>query len=398
MRNFMNRYQIASKKIVFAISIAATLTFIVVVGLYNHRSTASIDHSMQLQQGTILESRVLIAGDIYWGRRMNDWSQQSSLKEKYPFARLHEFQRDKYDAWVGNLECPSVPGVKHSIGFVPELREFNCDSDYMPEFAKWFSVVSLANNHTSNQKRELGQDATRQLLEQHGVQWFGGFNPHESSDVCRVVTLPARTTVNGEQEDISLPIAMCGYHGAYYTITDEAIDEISKYAQYMPVISMPHMGTEYRATADEKRETLYRSMIDHGADSVIGNHPHWVQPTEAYKGKLIAYSMGNFIFDQEFSPEVMRSVAFSITLSIKDSAISSDQLKKWVELGKLCNQDNNRCLDTASDMQLSKLPVDFTYDIVGVDTSGRMTHKANQRELDSILERLNWGDTSSNLD
>lgn len=398
MKNFMNRYQIISKKVIFTVSISVTLVFIVVVGLYNHRSAASIDHSMQLRQETVLESRVLIAGDIYWGRRMHDWSQQSSLKERYPFARLHEFQRDKYDAWIGNLECPSVPGVNHPIGFIPELWEFNCDSDYMPEFAKWFSIVSLANNHTSNQERESGQDTTRQLLDQHGIQWFGGFNPHKDSDVCRVVNLPARTTVNGEQEDILIPIAMCGYHGVHYTITDEAIDEISKYSKYMPVISMPHMGAEYSATADEKRETLYRSMIDHGADSVIGNHPHWVQPTEAYKGKLIAYSMGNFIFDQEFSPEVMRSAAFGITLSLKDGSISPDQLKKWVAISELCKQDNNGCLGAVADMQLAKLPVDFTYEIVGVDTSGRMSHKASQRQLDSILERLNWNETSSKLD
>ncbi|QQS19030.1 CapA family protein [Candidatus Saccharibacteria bacterium] len=36
-------------------------------------------------------------------------------------------------------------------------------------------------------------------------------------------------------------------------------------------------------------------MIDNGADMVLGDHPHVVQPSEAYKGHPIFYSMGNFI-------------------------------------------------------------------------------------------------------
>src|SRR5439155_51363 len=40
-----------------------------------------------------------------------------------------------------------------------------------------------------------------------------------------------------------------------------------------------------------------------GADLVIGNHPHWVQPVEIYNGHLITYAHGNFIFDQMWSQE-----------------------------------------------------------------------------------------------
>jgi poly-gamma-glutamate synthesis protein (capsule biosynthesis protein) len=43
--------------------------------------------------------------------------------------------------------------------------------------------------------------------------------------------------------------------------------------------------------------------VDAGADLVIGNHPHWVQGVELYKGRYIAYAHGNFIFDQMWSYE-----------------------------------------------------------------------------------------------
>jgi poly-gamma-glutamate synthesis protein (capsule biosynthesis protein) len=43
--------------------------------------------------------------------------------------------------------------------------------------------------------------------------------------------------------------------------------------------------------------------IDDGADLGIGNHPHAVQGIEVYKGKLITYSHGNFVFDQMWTPD-----------------------------------------------------------------------------------------------
>lgn len=44
---------------------------------------------------------------------------------------------------------------------------------------------------------------------------------------------------------------------------------------------------------------LYEKFVDCGADLVFGSHPHVIQPTEWYKGKLIVYSLGNFIFNGE---------------------------------------------------------------------------------------------------
>ena len=53
--------------------------------------------------------------------------------------------------------------------------------------------------------------------------------------------------------------------------------------------------------------------IDAGADIVIGNHPHWYQPVEIYKGKLITYAHGNFVFDQMWSEETREGVIGTYT-------------------------------------------------------------------------------------
>ena len=50
---------------------------------------------------------------------------------------------------------------------------------------------------------------------------------------------------------------------------------------------------------------------------VLGGHPHVVQSIEEYNGKMIFYSLGNFIFDQYFSQETMEGTAVEILLSKK---------------------------------------------------------------------------------
>ncbi len=57
-----------------------------------------------------------------------------------------------------------------------------------------------------------------------------------------------------------------------------------------------HWGAELLDTPKLYQRTLARYAIDHGADAVVGHHPHVVQTVEIYKGKPIFYSLGNFIF------------------------------------------------------------------------------------------------------
>jgi poly-gamma-glutamate capsule biosynthesis protein CapA/YwtB (metallophosphatase superfamily) len=57
-----------------------------------------------------------------------------------------------------------------------------------------------------------------------------------------------------------------------------------------------HGGHEWWNSPGDEYEKLYRSFVDLGADLIIGSHPHVLQRMEAYKGSLIAYSLGNFIF------------------------------------------------------------------------------------------------------
>jgi poly-gamma-glutamate synthesis protein (capsule biosynthesis protein) len=65
------------------------------------------------------------------------------------------------------------------------------------------------------------------------------------------------------------------------------------------VIVSFHWGAELMTAAKDYQIELGRQAVDWGADLVLGHHPHVLQELEMYKGRLIAYSLGNFVFGSE---------------------------------------------------------------------------------------------------
>jgi len=78
------------------------------------------------------------------------------------------------------------------------------------------------------------------------------------------------------------------------------------------VIVYPHWGQEYTNKPNADQVMVAHALIDAGADMVIATHPHWVQGAEIYKGHLIAYSLGNFVFDQTWSTETQQGAALDL--------------------------------------------------------------------------------------
>lgn len=347
-------------------------------------------------QPTTLSSNVLFTGNTFWGRYINDWSMASPLKTAYPFSRLHEFNREEYNAWISGLECPTKSGVNMTSAEMEVALQFNCSPDYLPEAAKWFTAFTLANNHTDNQGED-GFAETRTRLDENGIQYFGHYDPTIVEDVCEVISLPVTVTNDDDStKDGFMPIALCGYHGVFRVPPKESVEVIEKYSKYMPVIAMPHMGAEYEPAPDQIKTDFYRSLIDAGADMVLGDHPHWIQNTESYKGHLIVYSMGNFMFDQQGVAELVRSAAIRVVMT---STTENDHavLSKWLELGVTCKTFQDECLMTAETEQLPKLDVLFQLDAIGTNDDKKITKPATPEAQASILERLQWQSTMSQL-
>jgi len=342
-----------------------------------------------------ISSNVLFLGNTFWGRYINDWSMGGPLKYAYPFSRLSEFNRDQYDAWISGIECPLVAGVHMTSAEMEAQLQFNCDPNYLPEASKWFTAFTLANNHTDNQGVE-GFAETKQQLQKNGIQYFGNYDPTVIEDICEVIGMPVsvvktdKTTEKGK-----LPVAICAYHGVFRIPSPESVAEIAKYGKYFPVIAMPHMGAEYKSEPDQIKTDFYRSLIDGGADMVLGDHPHWIQTSESYNGHLIVYSMGNFMFDQQDTAEVIRSAGINVKMTVSDTNLAL--LKSWLALGDNCVAFKDDCLARATKQNLQKLKIDYKFGVVGTNDGDKIAKPATPSQQDSILSRLNWQTTTSQL-
>ncbi|HEY1063973.1 MAG TPA: CapA family protein [Candidatus Saccharimonadales bacterium] len=284
-----------------------------------------------------LTSRIMFVGDVFWGRQVQRKAESSPKGYEYLTSGLNLADRQAYDAWVGNFECPvTTRDIPYSVQV--DRLAFNCRPEYLPTLAKYFTAASLANNHTDNNGGMWGLEQSRQQLAQNNIQAFGTYRMSDTEDICEVVSIPARS---GERTTV-LPVALCGYmYVVNATPANEQLAVMRQYAAVMPVIALPHMGVEYRDTAEAPKEGAYRRMIDNGADMVIGAHPHVIQNSESYKGKLIAYSLGNFMFDQQsVSPATNLALAVGISLTVEPGK----GIDAYNRVGSDCKQFKDDCL------------------------------------------------------
>jgi poly-gamma-glutamate synthesis protein (capsule biosynthesis protein) len=188
--------------------------------------------------------------------------------------------------------------------------------------------------------------STRQFLNDYGTKTVGVGSTTEED------WQPAVVDTNG--------IKICFIGASYASINDNGktkneyvarIEDIenlklkienSKSLCDFVVVTM-HAGTEYTRTPNKAQTIFAHAAIDYGADMVIGAHPHWIQTIERYcpnsatisnppspilgegaggevkptcpNPKYIFYSLGNFIFDQEWSQETKEGLTLKITLS-----------------------------------------------------------------------------------
>jgi len=335
-----------------------------------------------------VELNLLWFGFVFWGRYINDWAMASPLKEVYPFSRLSDFEKDKYNAWIAQLDCPITDRVIDSKTMDQTLM-FNCTPNYLPEVSKWFEVFGLANSHTSNMDGLRGFQTTREYLDKYNIQYFGHFDKQYLNEICEVVSLPVSLIADeklSKSANYRFPVAICGYHNTFSLATDEQLSMISYYAQYFPTFVVPIQGKEYPTTPDGLQKQEFRKMVDKGADVIVGASAHVVQAAEAYKGKLIFYSLGNFIFDQQFS-EPVRS---SAVLNTKLTFTVDDNLQRYLELAKVCQKFADFCLEKAAMLDLQRPRFTIRYDLLVADNSDRLAKKAQEPIVSIVLQRANW--------
>lgn len=179
--------------------------------------------------------------------------------------------------------------------------------------------VSLANNHIPDMGLQ-GLNDTISLLDSAQIKHTGAGTSSESAQE------PMSFTVG------STKIAVLSYTygtnfdrtGVFYNLansTQAAADIKKAKTNHDVVIVMPHFGTEYASQPSSAQTTFARACIDAGASVVAGAHPHIPQPIEQYNGGVIAYSLGNLVFDQEPASNKDRSALLKLTF--KDNQLAT---------------------------------------------------------------------------
>ncbi len=334
-----------------------------------------------------VEAKYLFSGTVVPARAVENEARRSdgSIDYDQPFSKLDTFEPSQYDGWVIDHECPITDA---NIPYRQQVENtvFNCRPEFLTAMSKYFTVVNFANNHVYDQGKDKFPQM-QQYAKDSGMQFLGNQDPSVSKDVCEVMAMKVKINKKGgKSEEGTLPIAFCAWHYFERDPYEGEFDVMNEYAKIMPVVGLMQVGVEYVPKAGADQESVGRSIIDGGAEFVIGNSPHWVQNTDVYKDKLIVYSTGNFIFDQ-LDEETNRGASIEANMSVP----YDDNLAKWLALGESCKAHYDDCLNKAQEAGLTKISPKFTFGLVASTTGyKKITQKADSATQRAVEERANW--------
>jgi len=303
------------------------------VGLEARAAEGSVGRTnLVVEVGSVRTQKSVICafvGDVMLARRYEDVG--GLIREEGPeavFERIRDRTRTA-DIFQANLECPLTDeGTQHPT---KEFAFRGRPENVAGLVSAGADVVSLANNHSGDYSRR-GLEETGQVLDAAGILRHGaGLNEYEALQ-------PVFKTVNGirigflgycnrtGRDYNARPFLDAGFdrEGYAYFSADNIIRSVPEAAAQCDLLAViVHGGQEYElaplaipqnsayppwseevitysARLDSATRELEHMAIDLGAGIVIGHHPHILQGYEVYNGVVIAHSLGNFAFDQNF--------------------------------------------------------------------------------------------------
>ncbi|NPA06825.1 MAG: CapA family protein [Chloroflexi bacterium] len=184
-----------------------------------------------------------------------------------------------------------------------------------------FDVINVATNHIKNcGLLDCGDRAfldTLRNLRQAGLQVVG------AGETLDQALEPLVLTVKG----VRIALVALGYiePRAYAgpdtpgigVLTEANLHEAMARARATHpdiIIAMPHWGPEYDPQPDYLQRHFARLWVQAGADVVVGNHAHVVQGVELIEHVPVFYSLGNFMFDQDWSEATQQGVILELRL------------------------------------------------------------------------------------
>ena len=262
---------------------------------------------------------MLFVGDIMFDRGVRT-SVVKNLGGDYNKLYENAGYLKEADIAFGNLEGPvATSGLKIGSRF-----SFRMDPAGLTAMKNaGFDIVSFSNNHVGDYTIEAFKE-TMSLLDKEGILYAGAGANYVDTWTPRIISVRgvrvgflAATDVGPDwmkatEESPGILIAKDKDLPGMIANADSKVDVL--------VVSF-HFGDEY-SPANSRQEELAKLAIDFGADIVVGHHPHVMQKFEYYNGKPIFYSLGNYIFDQYFSPTTMHGMIGKVSYNPKSKQYS----------------------------------------------------------------------------
>jgi poly-gamma-glutamate synthesis protein (capsule biosynthesis protein) len=259
--------------------------------------------------------KVSFTGDILLDRGVGE-----KLKEKgldYPYMSIKDLLK-KTDILYGNLECPLLNEGTPTL----KRRELIFKGDVLNVKSlknAGYDVLNLANNHAMDYGGE-GLASTIKVLKGESIKTLGA---GETSSAAKA---PVFINKNG------IRIGFLSYstfppEGYVFNETKPDISRVDKGIMAEEIrrakvdcdflVVTFHWGKEFSYYPSEIQKEIAHMAVDNGCDAVVGHHPHVLQGVENYNGKLIFYSIGNFVFDRQVPMGTDESVILNLEINKK---------------------------------------------------------------------------------
>lgn len=323
--------------------------------------------------------KIAAVGDILmWANQIRSArTSNGAYSFDYMFKKVEPLLRNA-DLTIGNLETTLSGRERYyqRVNSVIGGPAFNCPDELAETLKRLgFDVLTTANNHCLDRGID-GLNRTLDVLDEAGIYHTGTFRSYEESKGKLVLNV----------KGIKIGIIACTYGTNGYElgpqeiwavnyIEEQILSQVYEMKKQVDLtIVCLHMGREFSDQLIRAQRYWVQKLFEHGADIILGAHPHVIQTMDFKKVKdldgiekdrFVIYSLGDFISD------ILWDDIYSITGMILNLEVTKNNeghvsitnveyIPTWVFISEINNQENFVLLPMSKYLNSSKtsLPVD----------------------------------------
>jgi poly-gamma-glutamate capsule biosynthesis protein CapA/YwtB (metallophosphatase superfamily) len=269
------------------------------------------------------EASIVAVGDIIVHEDQLK-AQLNALTGEYNFNNNFKYVKDHIkaaDIAIANLET-TLAGEKHKYTGYPRFNSPSSLVDAAKECG--FDILSTVNNHTID-SGSLGVFSTIAEVQKRNIKVVGtreslSRKPYILEEVkgikVGIISYSYETPRKDKSKTLNaleIPSDVVNLLNTFsYEYIKEDLSKIKAQIDEMKsqgaeaIIFIIHWGNEFERKANIHQKSIANELCDYGVDVILGSHPHVIQPIEFITSKktgkksLVAYSMGNFISNQQY--------------------------------------------------------------------------------------------------